>query len=467
MNGAARSAQEKALAINLDPQRFGTFAEIGAGQEVVRWFFHVGKASGTVAKSISAYGKEISDALYGTATHYVSRERLEAMMQAEFQQLTERLDAAHRNKSALFVFADTMATHGSSRASEGHGWLGVHFQDRPGSEPSEVIIHVEMLDKFTTSRQEAVGLVGVNLLYGAFTSHEDPAALVRGLMDGLDRRRIEIDMIKFSGPVFHGVDHRLMSLQLVENGFTDAAMFTAAGDVIQPSEILHGRRVLIERGSFRPVTNVTLGMLEAAKRQLEKLGDHAAEPVVLMEMTLNNLMAEEKIDHQDFVARAEVLGALNKTVMISNYTRFDCVTTYLRQYTEDRVGMVVGIPTLRAIFDEQYYGELQGGILEGLGRLFQGVVRLFVYPTMSPDGELETSDHVTFDSKLQKLYDYLLENDRIESIREFDAAQLHTSPADVLQMIQSGDPAWTRYVPAEAAELIEQQRLFGYAPAHA
>ena len=240
-----------------------------------------------------------------------------------------------------------------------------------------------------------------------------------------------------------------------------------AGDVIQPSEILHGRRVLIERGSFRPVTNVTLGMLEAAKRQLEKLGDHAAEPVVLMEMTLNNLMAEEKIDHQDFVARAEVLGALNKTVMISNYTRFDCVTTYLRQYTEDRVGMVVGIPTLRAIFDEQYYGELQGGILEGLGRLFQGVVRLFVYPTMSPDGELETSDHVTFDSKLQKLYDYLLENDRIESIREFDAAQLHTSPADVLQMIQSGDPAWTRYVPAEAAELIEQQRLFGYAPAHA
>ncbi len=468
MNGETRSAQEKALQINLDAQRFGTFAEIGAGQEVVRWFFHVGKASGTVAKSISAYDKEISDGLYGAATHYVSRERLEAMLDSEFRQLAERLGAARGDKSAFFVFADTMATHGSSRASEGHGWLGVRFQDHPHAEPSEVIVHIELLDKFTTSRQEAVGLVGVNLIYGAFTSHQDPAALVRSLMDGLDRRRVEIDMIKFSGPVFNGVDHRLMSLQLVENGFTDAAMFTAAGEVVQPSEILHGRRVLIERGSFRPVTNVTLDMLDAAKRQLQKEGSLAdGEPVVLMEMTLNNLMSEEKIDHKDFIARAEILGALNKTVLISNYTRFDGVTGYLRQYTQNRIGMTVGIPTLRAIFDEQYYQELQGGILEGLGRLFQGVVKLFVYPTVSSGGDLETSDKLVIDPKLQKLYAYLLENGRIVSISEFDAAQLHVSPAEVLQMIQSGDPAWVNFVPAPAAALIEQHRLFGYAPAHA
>ncbi len=464
MNEPARNAQEKALHINLDAQKFGTFAEIGAGQEVVRWFFHVGKASSTVAKSISAYGKEISDGLYGSATHYVSRERLEAMLDAEFLQLTERLGAARGEKSAFFVFADTMSTRGTSRASEGHGWLGVRFQDAPRSQPSEVMIHIEMLDKFTTRRQEAVGLVGVNLIYGAFTASQDPAALVSGLMDGVDRRRIEIDMIKFSGPLFRSVDHRLMSLQLVENGFTDAAMFTAAGEVVQPSEILYDRPVLIERGSFRPVTNVTLNMLDAAERQLEK----DAKPVVLMEMTLKNLMSEEKIDHQDFIARAQTLGALEKTVLISNYTRFDCVTTYLRQYTGNGIGMVAGVPTLRAIFDEQYYQDLQGGILEGMGRLFQGTVKLFVYPTMSAEsGELETAGDMELNSKMRSLYAYLSERGVIEPIRKVDPAQLHLSPGEVLKMIQTGDPEWVNYVPAKAAELIERHKLFGFQPAGA
>jgi hypothetical protein len=464
MNEPARTAQEKALHINLDAQKFGTFAEIGAGQEVVRWFFHVGKASSTVAKSISAYGKEISDGLYGSATHYVSRERLEAMLDAEFRQLTERLDAARSEKSAFFVFADTMSTHGTSRASEGHGWLGVRFQDTPRAEPSEVVIHVEMLDKFTTRRQEAVGLVGVNLIYGAFTEHQDPAALVSGLMDGLDRRRIEIDMIKFSGPLFGSVDYRLMSLQLVENGFTDAAMFTAAGEVVQPSEILYNRPVLIERGSFRPVTNVTLNMLDAAERQLQK----DAEPVVLMEMTLKNLMSEERIDHEDFIARAQILRALDKTVLISNYTRFDCVTTYLRQYTRNQIGMVAGVPTLRAIFDEQYYQDVEGGILEGMGRLFQGPVKLFVYPTMSVEsGELETAGDMELSPKMRHLYAYLSEEDAIEPIRKVDPTQLHLSPGEVLKMIRTGDPKWVDYVPAKAAELIERNKLFGYRSAGA
>ncbi len=461
MSEPARNAQEKALHINLDAQKFGTFAEIGAGQEVVRWFFHVGKASATVGKSISAYGKEISDALYGSATHYVSRERLEAMMDAEYRQLIERLDPVRGDKSAFFVFANTMATHGISRASEGHGWLGVRFQDTPRSEPSEVVIHIQLLDTFTTRRQEAVGLVGVNLIYGAFTSHQDAAALVRGLMDGLDRRRIEIDMLKFSGPLFTNVDHRLMSLQLVENGFTDAVMFTAAGEVVQPAEILYNRPVLIERGSFRPVTNVTLGMLEAAQRQLGK--DHE---VILMEMTLKNLMSEQKIDHQDFLARARTLGALDKTVLISNYTRFDCVTTYLRQYTRNGIGMVVGIPTLRAIFDEQYYRELEGGILEGLGRLFQGHIKLFVYPTMSPEsGALETADNFELEAGMRNLYAYLQASGVIEPIRDVDRTQLHLIPGEVLKMIQSGNPEWARYVPAEAADVIRRENLFGCTPA--
>jgi len=456
-------AQEKALRINLDAVRYGTFAEIGAGQEVARWFFRAGKASSTVARSISAYDMALSDRLYGAAQHYVSRARLEAMLEREFSQLAGELDEKRGTKNAFFVFADTVATHGSSRSGGGHGWMGIRFQDQPRAKPSEVIIHLEMLDRFAARQQEAVGLVGVNLVYGAFTSHEDPVGLIRSLMDGLDRRRIEIDMVKFSGPVFRGVDNRLMSLQLVELGLTDAAMFTADGEVVQLSEALHGRPVVIERGSFRPVTNVTLSMLDAALGQLRQdYGGAAGEPVVLMEMTLHNLMSGPAIDHQDFLARADTLGALDKTVMISSHTRFDQVTTCLRQYTQSWIGMVVGVPTLRAIFDEQYYKELEGGILEGLGRLFGGSVKLLVYPTISAlTGKLETAGEVATGAKLQHLYAYLFENAFIEPVREFSTAQLHASPGDALRKIQVGDATWTDYVPAAAAVLIERGNLFG------
>jgi len=456
-------AQEKALKINLDGVRYGTFAEIGAGQEVARWFFHVGKASSTVARSISAYDMAISDSLYGATQHYVSRARLEAMLDREFGQLVEQLDGKRGERNAFFVFADTAATHGSSRSSGGHGWLGVRFQDQPRAKPSEVIIHIELLDAFTARQQEAAGLAGVNLIYGAFTLHQDPAALIRSLMDGLDRRRIEIDMIKFSGPAFSGVDNRLMSLQLVELGLTDAALFTADGEVVQPSEVLHNRPVLIERGSFRPVTNVTLSLLDAALRQLQQdFGGAPEERAVLMEMTLKNLMSGEAIDHRDFLARAGILGALGKTVMISSYTRFDRVTTYLRQYTQNCIGMAAGIPTLRAIFDEQYYEELEGGILEGLGRLFSGSVKLLAYPTVSAAGELETADTIAVGPKLKHLYAHLFENGFIESVRQLSTEQLHINPGEVLGKIQSGDATWVDFVPAEAAALIRRDGLFGY-----
>ena len=459
------SAREKALKINLDAVRYGTFAEIGAGQEVARWFFRAGKASATVAGSISAYDMAISDSLYGATRPFVSRARLEAILDREFGQLVAQLDPARGERNAFFVFADTVATHGSSRSSGGHGWLGVRFQDRPRSQPSEVIVHIEMLDAFAASQQEAIGLAGVNLIYGAFTSYRDPTALVRSLMDELDRRRIEIDMIKFSGPVFTGVDNRLMSLQLVELGHTDAVMFTAGGEVVQPSEVLHNRSVLIERGSFRPVTNVSLSMLDGALQQLpQDSGPAPEERVVLMEMTLNNLMSGAAIDHRDFLARADILGALAKTVMISNYTRFDRVTTYLRQYTQNWIGMVVGIPTLRAIFEEQYYKDLEGGILEGLGRLFSGSVKLFAYPTVSAEGgEIETADKIAVSPQQKHLYAHLFENGFIEPVRQFSTEQLHTNPAEVLKKIQSGDASWVNFVPDKAASLIQRDGLFGYA----
>jgi len=463
----SNSALQKALKINLDAGKFGTFAEIGAGQEVARWFFHAGKAAGTVAKSISAYDMAISDGLYGPALHYVSRQRLEAMLDHEFQALVAGLDSTRGERTSLFVFADTSATHTHSRRPAGHSWLGVRFQTQPRAAPSEIILHVEMLDPVTVDQQAALGLAGVNLLYGAFYYPGDPAHLISSLMDDLDRRRIEVDMIKFSGPAFAAVDNRLMSLQLVEQGLTDAVMFTANGEVVQPAEVLYSQPVLIERGSFRPVTNVTLDMLDGAIRQYPQNCPAGGEPVVIMEMTLHNLLSGRAVDHQDFLARVDMLAALGKMVMISNYTRFDRVTSYLRQYTLCWIGMVMGVPTLREVFEEKYYAGLEGGILEGLGRLFQGQVKLLIYPTrLAETGPPVTGESLDVKPALHHLYRYLVDNQFIESVREFKPEQLHVTPDAVLAAIQSGDSAWERAVPAEAAAVIKQKNLFGYRAKH-
>jgi hypothetical protein len=454
---------EKALKINLDLNRFGTFAEIGAGQEVARWFFHVGKAAGTIAKSISAYDMAISDGLYGATGHYVSRGRLQAMLTAEFDQLKKGFPKERAGQRALFAFADTLATRSHSGPA-GQGWMGVRFQLRPGDECSDIIIHIRMLDSESVHEQEAVGIAGVNLTYGAFYLSHDPQTLIASLMDGLSRRRLEVDMIKFAGPAFAGLDNRLMSLQLMEGSLTDAVMFNSEGEPVQPSEVLWGRPVLIERGSFRPVTNVTLEMLARAEGQLKvDHGDHWEEPVVLMEITLKNLMGAGTVDHADYLARVDVLRALGKTVMISNFTRFDCVTAYLRGSTQNWIAMVAGIPTLQEICLDKYYADLDGGLLEGLGRLFHGPVTLLVYPTRAEaSGDLMTADNLSVQAEYRSLYAYFLENRRIESIRDFDPAQLHVTPGEVLRKLQAGDPAWEQLVPAAVAGLIKQGGLFGF-----
>ena len=274
MNEFPLTPSEKALRMNQDAVVYGTFAEIGAGQEVVRWFFHVGGASGTVAKTISAYDMVVSDAIYGRTERYVSRKRLEAMLLYEYDLLVERLGPLRGDRTAFFAFADTAATRSRSRHADGHGWLGVRFQTVPGAEPSQLILHVTTHDIETVREREAIGLIGVNLLYGAVYQHSEPEALVASLLDNLTRDRVEVDMIKFSGPAFAHVDNCLMSLRLVEHAFTDSAMFTAAGEVVQPAEVLYQRPILIERGRFRPVNLLTWDLLEKA------LDQFCAEPDV-------------------------------------------------------------------------------------------------------------------------------------------------------------------------------------------
>jgi len=430
---------------------------------VARWFFLVGGAAGTVAKSTSAYDMAVSDAIYGPAKRYVSRERLQAMLEHEFTQVVDRLGPARGDATAFFAFADTVATRSYSHHEDGRGWVGIRFQTRPREAPSDVIVHVNLKDTSATRQQEALGVLGVNLIHAAFFRHGEPGALIGSLMDELSRERIEVDMIKLAGPAFGGVDNRLMSLQLVEQGLTDAAMFTAAGEVVQPSEVFYKKPILVERGTFRPVTKLTLDLLEGARSQF--LGDPAVkgqEPVVLMEMTLSGLGEGAKVDHVDFLARADILGVLGYDVLISRFDAYYHMADYLAAYTDRPIAIAAGLPSIQAIADERYYADLAGGTLESVGRLFKRSVKFYVYPALDPaSGRVFTIETLPVEAVWRHLRDYLLESGHLVPIRRFDERLLSIFTKDVLARMQSGDPAWVTMVPPVVAETIKQKRLFG------
>ena len=451
---------QKALQINLDAKRYGTFAEIGAGQEVARWFFRVGGAAKTVAKTISAYDMAVSDAIYGPTERYVSRGRLKAMLDYEYDLLLERLEDKRGGTTAFFAFANTVTT----RREEGHGWLGIKFQAEPGADASEIYIHVRMLDKENVHQQEALGAIGVNLVHGTFYRHRQPDILIRSLLDNLTWERVEVDMIRFAGPAFAGVDDRLMALQLVREGLTEAAMFTAQGEAIQWAEVLYNKPVLVQRGSFRPVTKATLDVMERGLEQFVQEPQLAGEkPVVLMEMTLRHLTTAEVIDAADFLERAETLRALGQTVLISNFRRFHRLAAYLSRYTKRPLGIALGASNLKEIFDESFYNESEGGMLGGLGQLFKNPARLYVYPHLELDsGELITAESYPVAPQLKHLYAHLLENRYIQGIRRFNPELVRIRRRDVLTAMQSGDSSWENMVPPPIVEVIKHGRLFGY-----
>src|SRR6202012_4082512 len=411
ITGAHESdTHQKALRINLDPRWYGTIAEIGAGQEVARWFFRVGGAAGTVAKSMSAYDMAVSDAVYGKADRYVSSRRLQGMLDKEFALNVERLDSERGDDNCFFAFADTVVARSFRGGNECHGWMGVKFQAQQHDEPSQIVMHVRMLDVEAWLQQEALGIIGVNLLYGAFFHHHEPDKLIESLLDRLTTGRIEIDMIQFRGIEFRRVDNRLMALKLVQVGLSGVAMFGPDREVLQPSEVLRKHPVLVERGSFRPPTHVNLDMLETARARFEEDPAVAGKPVLaLTEITMRNLLAGgADVERRDFLARAELLAACGMTVLISNY--FDCyrLAAYIAERTSERIGMVMGVPSLIDLFDESNHARLPGGILESFGRLFKNDLKLFVYPVQrTSDEELTTVENVRVAPDLQPLYDYL------------------------------------------------------------
>ncbi len=455
---------QKALQINLDQAVYGTFAEIGAGQEVARWFFRVGGASGTIAKTISAYDMVISDAIYGQCERYVGRRRLQTMLDHEFLLLLERLNEKRGRETKFFVFADTVTARSYVHRDDCHGWMGIRFQPHPGDEPSQIIIHVRMLDRENVQQQEALGIMGVNLIYGALNHHENPDSLIKSLVDDLTSDRAEVDMIKFSGPAFLSVDNRLASLHLVQHGLTNAAMFTANGEVVQASEVLYKKAILVERGSFRPATKVTVDMLNCAQAQfVQEPSVQGQEVVVLMEMTLKNLTDDGSIDYPDFLERVDILGTLGKTVLISNYGEYHRLASYLFRHTKKMIGIAVGVPSLREIFDEKYYTDLEGGILESFGRLFKNELKLYVYPLQdAATGSIITAGNLRVAPNLRHLYSYLLENLFIQSLRDYNPEYLPIFSRQTLAKIKSGDPSWENAVPPQVSAIIKERRLLGY-----
>jgi len=458
---------QKALAVNLDPRRYGTFAEIGAGQEVVRWFFRAGGAAGTIAKSISAYDMTVSDAIYGKGERYVCRARLERMLEYEHGLNLERLRERRGNTTAFFVFADTVKARGFSGSTECHGWLGVRFQSHPRDDDSQIIIHVNMLDREKEAQQEALGIVGVNLIYGACFLYHEPELFVESLLDSLTTDRVEIDMVEFSGIEFRHVDNRVMSLKLVQLGLTGAAMFAADGTVLQPSEVLHKKPVLVERGSFRPVTHVNIDMLECAREKFtSEPGVDGSSVVALMEITMRNLMSTTRsgtVDVHDFLARADVLAACGMTVLISDYFEYYRLAAYLSRYTKGKIGVVMGAGSLRELFDEQFYVDLDGGILESLGRLFKNDLKLFIYPLLDRQtGVVATVQNLEIAPGLRKLYDYLVDRGCIEQLDNYEPDYLRIFSREILKLIRECDPGWEKMVPQGVADVIKRNSFFEY-----
>lgn len=438
---------EKALELNLDSSVYGVFAEIGAGQEVANWFFRASASAGTVAKSISAYDMTMSDAIYGKASRYVSRERVKSMLNHEYKLLTERLSPERGDKSTFFSYCNTVRARGYKDTGECHGWMGLRMQTKPGGPPGDILIHVRLLDQENVDQMEALGIVGLNLIHGAFRHRDQIEHLISGLLDNLAPGRVEIDMLKFLGEPFRYIDNRICALQLVSCGLTSTAMFLPDGEVVQPAEILYKRSVLLLRGSFNPTTKLHLDMLEQAE-QLPHTGENAIE---ICEISMNNLLRGEEVDYLDFLNRVDVLQSLGKTVLISNSPEFYRLVAVIRRYTSEPVGVILSIGILNEFFKEKWSQHLDGGILESFGRLLKEKVCLLVSPWKNrKTGELVTSQNFQAPDKYQSFYDFLRSSDYLTDLPCGNPDLLNWTPRDLQNLQESGDVRWQDFVPPEA-----------------
>ena len=459
--------EQKALEINLDDTIYGTFAEIGAGQEVARYFFQVGAAAGTIAKTMSAYDKVYSDKIYGPepSGRYVCESRLYRMLDHEYDLMQTRLNN-ERPGTNFFVFADTVSAINYTRTISGNGWLGLRFQLHPDGEPNDLIVHARMHDADNRLQQQAIGILGVNMVHACYKCHDDLEEMIAALLDNL-RGRVSVDMIRLSGPDFRDVDNRLLSLYLVKHGLTEVAMFGPDRRPVHASEFLYRKACLVVRGSFRPVTLVNFDMIQSAFEQFRRAEQvDPRKSYLLTEITLRNLQggqADGRVDEQDFLDRAELLNAMGQTVIISNCDSYQQLTGYLAEYKVPLIGFVIGVRELLDLITQRYYDNLDGKLLSAFGELFARNVVFYVYPAQQEgEAQLMTAANLPVPEGVRFLYQHLLEGQQIVDVEGFNPDVLHIYSKRVMEMIGNSESGWEEMVPQKVAGLVKEKSLFGY-----
>ena len=465
MNRQILKTEQKALEINLNDKIYGTFAEIGAGQEVARNFFQVGAAAGTIAKTMSAYDKTYSDTIYGgkDAGRYVSEKRLFKMLDHEYGLMEERLSAV-RSDSCFFAFADTVQAINYARTVKGNGWMGLRFQCIPGGSFNDLVLHVRMLDKNNRQQQEAIGILGVNLIYAAFMYRGSPEEMVVSLMDGL-KSRIKIDMVRISGPDLDHIDNRLLTLYLVKNALTDVAMFDSEKRSIHASEFLYKKNLMVVRGNFRPSTIVTVDAIKSSFKQFMKEAEGTEDnSKLLAEITLENLTLDDEISERDFLDRTELLCALGHKVIISNCTNHQRLIDYLADHKIQKLGLVIGAIEMEDIFQRKYEENKNGRLLVAFGELFTQNIRVYVYPAkMTQREHLLTVETMQIPEGIKFLYYHLKEQKQIVGVEGFDETILNIIPSEVYSSIgRKGDDSWESALPKELVEIVKKRNAFGY-----
>ena len=460
------STERKALRINLNKYIYGTFAEIGAGQEVARHFFRAGGASGTIAKTISAYDKNFSDTIYGEEDdgRYVTETRLQKMLDREIMLLENRIPREDHPNKIFFAYANTVATIDFAKKFKGHGWMGIRYQMAPDQPYNKIMIHVRFHQTEARLQQEAIGIMGVNLVHGAFYNYDEPKKILRYLYDHIDSTAIEIDTINFSGPIFEDIDNRILSLQLVKNGMTEAVMFNPEGNNILPARVLYKKNILVLRGSFRPVTKVNIDMFEKSYDIFIK-EQHVKEKntEVIFEITLSNLTAQGEIDESDFMDRARLLGSLGHTVMISDFKEYYRMVDYLSKYTKEQMGLTMGVNNFVEIFDEHYYEDVRGGILEAFGKMFHNNLKVYLYPMKNLEtGEIITSNNLKLHPRMKDFYKFFKYNGKVVDIFDFESDYLSIFSREILTKIRNGHNDWIDQLPDGIAEKIMNNKMFGW-----
>ena len=427
--------RRKALNINLDNYIYGTFAEIGAGQEVARNFFTAGAASGTVAKTMSAYDMAFSNSIYGAedSGRYVTKSRLEKMLKHEFNLLSERLKGPKYKGRTFFAFADTVTTLNFNKTNDPHGWLGIRFQVTPKGEPNDIIFHVRLLDSDSSLQNNVLGILGVNLVYAAYYYHDDVQTMIESLVDNLSEGSVEIDLVSLKGPIFNDVNDRLANLYLIAKGFSGAAIFDPQGRAHQSKDILYKKDVMILRTKFGQKSTPNFDLFNRAVEQFKRSQNVKEKNLlVLIEVLMTNLLdGAKELSNEDlerFASRAEELCKTGNHVIVSDFTRNHKLAQYLSRCKPNSVGISTNIANLKNIFNSKNYGtNYTDELLSYISDLFSRNVKLYAYPYLDKkNNEIITSRNIPVSEEARPLFEFLVKNNYITDIEEYDTKDVKT-----------------------------------------